>query len=623
MAGGLGRAASNWTQYTSDKWVLDTVTGLAIDLEALPVQLRQPDSRCADPVKDAILYQEILKLLEHGILEDAFPSDRAFVSHMFLREKSNGTFRPILNLSNLNEYTQYKHFKMDHLALVMTTVPKNSYMASIDITQAYFALPVKLRDRDLLQLMHRGKRYRFTCLPNGYSPGPRLFTRIMKALMSFLRERHGVHLMFYIDDTLIYADTPSQVNTAVQYTLEVLQSAGFTINFNKSALTPTQTIEYLGFIIHSPTLTLTIPPKKLTDILEKVENLLKLQICTIRKFSQVLGSILATDPGNDRAKVLSKKLQIAKTEALARANNNYDKFIQLRGYIKPTLREIITHLPLAKKVYDEVTPQVTLYTDSSDTGWGAYVQNTDSEYGEMWCDEIAPLHINVKEILAVHRALIHFHNTLENKHIHMYIDNTTAISCLKKGGSTKSKACNKATERVFRQAWTMGATFQLTYVPTEENVEADRASRAFSTAGEWMLSQYTKTHIFTTFHKPEIDLFAAPNNKACDKYVSLHYYPDAYATNAFTLDWSDLSVLIFPPFCLIGRVLRKLREETPRGILVVPRWSTQPWFPALTQLPTYSRRQEIRIGPRTLQWPGDPTKMFPMANKMKLLCVPL
>ena len=58
--------------------------------------------------------------------------------------------------------------------------------------------------------------------------------------------------MFYIDDTLIYTDTPSQVESAVQYTLDVLQTAGFTINFDKSALTPTQTIEYLGYTIHSP-----------------------------------------------------------------------------------------------------------------------------------------------------------------------------------------------------------------------------------------------------------------------------------------------------------------------------------------------------------------------------------
>ena len=66
---------------------------------------------------------------------------------MFLRPKADGTFRPILNLSGLNEYTVYRHFKMDHLSSVMRTLPQGSYLASIDITSAYFGIPVKMRDK--------------------------------------------------------------------------------------------------------------------------------------------------------------------------------------------------------------------------------------------------------------------------------------------------------------------------------------------------------------------------------------------------------------------------------------------------------------------------------------------
>ena len=230
-AGSVTRTANSWYQYTSDKWVLDMVHGLTIDLFAIPVQTVIPDSACRDPNKDAVLKGQIDKLLVEGIIETAYHSSRAFVSHMFLRPKSDGTYRPILNLSELNECTYYKHFKMDHLVSVMGIIPLGSYMSSIDITQAYHSLGVKERDRDLLQLQHRGKRFRFTCLPNGYSPGPRIFTRVMKALMAYLRVEFGVNLVFYIDDTLIYANSPEDVRQAVQNTLDVLQGAGFMINF--------------------------------------------------------------------------------------------------------------------------------------------------------------------------------------------------------------------------------------------------------------------------------------------------------------------------------------------------------------------------------------------------------
>ena len=93
-------------------------------------------------------------------------------------------------------------------------------------------------------------------------------------------------------------------------------------NFEKSVLTPTQTIEYLGFTLHSPTMTLTIPHKKQASITQKVEEILNVQICTIRKFSQVLGALAATEPGNSKAKVLTKKLMIAKTEALQTTGGN-------------------------------------------------------------------------------------------------------------------------------------------------------------------------------------------------------------------------------------------------------------------------------------------------------------
>ena len=156
----MGRKAHIWPRFTSDQWVLDMVTGLSIELQSIPVQVEIPDSASSNSEKDALLHTQIGEMLQQGILEPAFPSRRAFVSHLFLRPKSNGTFRPILNLSNLNEFTVYRHFKMDHLCSVMQALPKASYMASVDITQAYHSLQIRSRDRDLLQLQHHGRRYR-------------------------------------------------------------------------------------------------------------------------------------------------------------------------------------------------------------------------------------------------------------------------------------------------------------------------------------------------------------------------------------------------------------------------------------------------------------------------------
>mgnify|MGYP001067850866 CR=1 FL=1 len=598
------------------------VKGLTIELAALPTQETIPDSASHNPGLNALLSEQINIMLTQKIIEPAMPSSRSFVSHMFLRPKADGSYRPILNLSGLNEFTIYRHFKMDHLSSVMRMVPKDSYMASIDITSAYFALPVKNRDRDLLQLQFKGMRYRYTCLPNGYSPGPRLFTRIMKALMSHLRVHFGVNLVFYIDDTLIYGSTPELVQGYVKHTLRVLQEAGFTISYKKSALEPSKVLTYLGFLIDSSTLTLTIPPNKSDSLREMVKTTLKLSMITIRNFSGVLGRLAATDSGNDRAKVLIKPLQRVKQTALTASYRDYEAVMKLSMATKACLREWWSHLPLAKSVYAEVSPQVVVYTDSSKVGWGAYWVEGNLEYGEVWPLDTQELHINILELKAVLMALKFLISHVRDRLVHLFIDNTTAIACIRKGGSNSSLSCNEVTESIYRWAWKKGITFKLSYCPTKLNVEADRASRAFISSGEWTLSPDTLALLFKTFTKPALDLFAAANNHVCDSYVTLNYDANAYATDAFTITWNMRS-LIFPPFSIVGRAVRKLRQDKTRGILVVPAWTTQPWYPTVARLKGFPSRLELPVHATTLLWPDKKSKIFPMSNRMSLYAIPI
>ena len=80
---------------------------------------------------------------------------------------------------------------------------KGAWPASIDILQAYHSLEIREADRDLLQFLHKDKRYRFKVLPNGLSSGLRIFTKVMKAVMSHLCITHSILLCFYIDDTIL------------------------------------------------------------------------------------------------------------------------------------------------------------------------------------------------------------------------------------------------------------------------------------------------------------------------------------------------------------------------------------------------------------------------------------
>ena len=51
--------------------------------------------------------------------------------------------------------------------------------------------------------------------------------------------------------------------------------------------------------------------------------------------------------------------------------------------------------------------------------------------------------------------------------------------------------------------------------------------------------------------------------------------------DAFLLDWKGLKGYAFPPFCLIGRCLVKVRKEGATIVLVAPVWPSQPWYATL------------------------------------------
>ena len=77
---------------------------------------------------------------------------------------------------------------MDTLNTALGIMRKNCYMASIDLTDAYYSVPVATVDQKNLMFQFGGIRYKYVCLPNGLSPAPRIFTKLMKPVLSSLRD---------------------------------------------------------------------------------------------------------------------------------------------------------------------------------------------------------------------------------------------------------------------------------------------------------------------------------------------------------------------------------------------------------------------------------------------------
>ena len=112
------------------------------------------------------------------------------------------------------------------------------------------------------------------------------------------------------------------------------------------------------------------------------------------------------------------------------------------------------------------------------------------------------------------------------------------------------------------------------------------------------------------FGNPTIDLFASRINYQIDRYIS--WKPDlkALAIDVFSIKWNTEFYCIFPPFSLLGRVTAKIYRDKTKAMVVIPKLSTQNWYPSLLRKVT--RSMTITPSAKNLEQPQDPQKVRPL-----------
>lgn len=114
----------------------------------------------------------------------------------------------ILNLKSLNEFIDYHYFKMDALRTAQKLIRPRCFMASVDVKDAYYSIPIAEEDRKFLMFEWKGKYYQYTLLPNGLSSALKIFTKIVKPVYALLRSV-GHICMGHIDDSLFIGQNSS------------------------------------------------------------------------------------------------------------------------------------------------------------------------------------------------------------------------------------------------------------------------------------------------------------------------------------------------------------------------------------------------------------------------------
>lgn len=613
-AGKTALCPDHWSSVTTDPWIHECVDGYRIDFERFPYQRHVPRQLQFPKREKDLIDAELPRLLTKHIIEPAIRSKGDYISNIFPRVKKDGTVRIILNLSSLNEYVEHHHFKMDTLKSAIMLMQKDCFFASVDLKDAYYSIPIADSDRKFMRFYWDGQLYQFTCLANGLSSAPRVFTKVMKSVFSTLR-KYGHINTSYIDDSLLLADSFERCVNNVTDTVHLMDSLGFTVHPDKSILHPTQCITYLGFVLNSVDMTVKPTQEKARKIKRLCESFLHKTTCSIREFSELIGNLVACEQAVKYAALHYKHLELVKNFNLKQRKGNYDGDMTITHDCIEDIQWWISNIENTSKEVTLPPPTVTLTSDASGYGWGATVVDTCQSTGGMWSDTETDLHINVLELKAILLALQSFCRDIINSHIKLLVDNMTAVIYVNKQGGTKA-LCNDITRQIWLWAEQNNNFLSAAHLPGVDNTLADRESRHFHVDTEWMLDRTVLLELFTIFNTPALDLFASRINHQLERYVSWRPDPTAKAIDAFTLTWNEYSY-VFPPFSLLGPVLKKAGEDKSEMLLIAPLWTTQYWFSRLLHM-VIAKPRLLPVKKDILVMPQNRDLTHPLLKKLHL-----
>ena len=216
----------------------------------------------------------------------------------------------------------------------------------------------------------------------------------------------GYTVVIYIDDIIAIDQSFEECLLTVVETINLFQKLDFVIHPNKSKFIPFKIVEYLGFI---------------------------------REFSSFIDTFTSSFPGNQFGPLYYRVMLKLKHKSLKYNKGNFNAVIKLS---EDTLHEISWWKKNIFKVFKPIRyPKfsITIYTDASLEGWGAFMGNMST--GGAWLPDKNLIHVNVLELTVILPALKSFVKT-SHKHIKIMSDNTTAIHCIIKTGTSHSMECH-------------------------------------------------------------------------------------------------------------------------------------------------------------------------------------
>lgn len=279
-------------------------------------------------------------------------------------------------------------------------------------------------------------------MPFGLGPAPRVFTKILKPVISFLRQQ-GLRIVVYHDDILIIGHSKIAAKRAVTIVVDLLESLGFVIQEEKSVREPSQSLEYIGLVIDTNTMSFLPPSKKKEKLLEQCDKAYRSKTLSLKELASLLGILNWASRSVEYALAHYRKLQAMYLRQFKLALGDLSSIVTLSGESKAHLVWWIKQARFSKGRKISASP--TTISICSDADWRAVSENVKTSGS--WTTMDSKRHINELELLAAFNGLKCFASSAYRTTVEINVDNTTAVTFInKRVGSRSISLCSIALE---------------------------------------------------------------------------------------------------------------------------------------------------------------------------------
>lgn len=550
------------------------------------------------------------------ITELTDPTDRApgtaprAYSMVFSVPKANGSRRFILTCKP-NPVLDCPTFKMSTLPAILPLLRRNDWMTSVDLTSAFSFVPLHPVTQPLLSFVYRGRHFQFTAMPFGLNSAPRTFTEMLRPVLAHMMQVFpGLRAWAYIDDLLIAHRSRATTAAATAELQALLASLGFEVNVKKSQVIPSHVITYLGFVLDTKDMTVSLPGSKKKSLSRLIANWLSpTHSPSIRELASLVGLLNSVRPAVPSALLFSGALQAARTAAKAVPRTLWDSPLPP---LPPTAwrelawwRELLSTPGRISAPMQPPPPTVILETDASFTGGGWVARRAPpgttssaipadredlpiiAQGGWFWPTAVVQASSSIcdLELLAVIWAVNSAPDVLRGQSVLLLCDNFATTRYVTKGRGRVELL--RDLTRDLHSALQAAQVRHLAsvHLPGHLNRDADRLSRAVKDPTDWKLDPAVFEAAAARWGRPTTDLFASPANAQTPRFFSKGRTPGAASSDAFLEPWTGHS-WANPPYTtkVISLMLAKVIREKARLTVCLPDWPSAPWRSTLDAL---------------------------------------